>query len=389
MSGPAARRLIGCALLLASALPIGLAVRAAPAAAAASLTKVQQGPALSVSSGSVFLYLPTASTAGTLLVATVASDKVGGFTAPAGWQRGTSVSGTTSGEVEVWYYPANPGGISVAAFGNGATHFAGGQLTEWSGASASGPLDVSATAVASTGASLTVTSTAASSAPGELGISAFLQTAGATLGAGPGWAQLGTAQVTRGGNSFTYASDSRNSLAQTTVSENESSSKSAAFLGVIATFAPPCSTGGLALATPGSVSLGALTLSGTNQTSAGTATATVDDETNSYSGWNLQLSSTLLTNSNAKTLPSTAVTITGATASPASGSCIAPTNTMTYPLVVPSAANGSTAAKVFSSSASTGVGPNNVTLNTALSVPADTYSGSYSATWTFTVASGP
>ena len=370
------------AVVCAAAGVLALAVRIRPAVAAAALTKVQIGTAASVGSGNVTLTLTAASTAGNLLVATLASNNTAAFTAPSGWVRGPHV--TNSAAAEIWYYPNNPGGISSAVFGNSGTTFTAGQLSEWSGAAKTSPLDQSPTATA-TGASLTVTSASSTVAPGEVGISSFVQGGSPTLTAGTGWTRAGT----RSGGVYAYASDYQNGLAKSTVSETETSNKSAAFAGVVATFEPTCSTGALGLTPPASVSFGALTLNGHNQTTTASPVSTVDDETNSYAGWNLQLTSTLFTNAGAKTMAPGATTLTSASGSAATGSCIVPTNSVTYPVTVPAGSSPPTAVKVFNASASTGVGPNNVTLNASLAVPANTFSGSYTSTWTLTVASGP
>ena len=110
------------------------------------------------------LTLPLASTAGTMLVATVNSDPTAtAFTAPAGWVSAVSINQPTAGRVEIWYYPDNPGGITSATFTTGVN--AVGQLTEWSGVVAVSPLDqtgtfatatVSTTATISTGAATAV-----------------------------------------------------------------------------------------------------------------------------------------------------------------------------------------------------------------------------------------
>jgi hypothetical protein len=45
--------------------------------------------------------------------------------------------------------------------------------------------------------------------------------------------------------------------------------------------------------------------------------------------------------------------------------------------------------KVYDAAANTGGGPLTLTLSFQLSIPASAYSGSYTSTWTFTIASGP
>jgi hypothetical protein len=83
-------------------------------------------------------------------------------------------------------------------------------------------------------------------------------------------------------------------------------------------------------------------------------------------------------------LPATALTATGASATGGTGNCTAPTNAVSYPVTI-----GATAAKVFDAAAGTGGGPENVNLSLKLAIPAKSATGTYSSTWTFTVASGP
>jgi hypothetical protein len=150
-----------------------------------------------------------------------------------------------------------------------------------------------------------------------------------------------------------------------------------------------CRSGGLNLTPPGTVAFGGTTLNGKDQTLTTTAAASVDDETASGAGWNLDVTSTTFTNAGAKTLPTTASMVTGITGALAGNGCTAPTNVVTYPITVPAAASAPAAVKIYDASALTGGGSVNLTLSLSLAVPSKAASGSYSSTWTFTVASGP
>src|SRR5439155_12910687 len=104
----------------------------------AGIARVQTGPE-TAKIKNPSLTLPVASTAGTLLVATVNSDPTAAaFTAPAGWVSAVSINQATAGRVEIWYYPNNPGGITSATFTTGGN--AVGQLSEWSGVFVGSPL---------------------------------------------------------------------------------------------------------------------------------------------------------------------------------------------------------------------------------------------------------
>lgn len=159
--------------------------------------------------------------------------------------------------------------------------------------------------------------------------------------------------------------------------------------GVIEALTGSCSTGSLSLTAPSTVSWSAMTLNGKDQTSSTTAALTPDDETANLLGWNISATSTTFTNAAGKTLPTTATTITAASSAAVAGSCLLPSNSITYPVTLPAGAIAPAASKVYDAGAASGYGPSTVTLTTQLSVPGKAYSGTYSSTWTFTIASGP
>ncbi len=107
----------------------------------------------------------------------------------------------------------------------------------------------------------------------------------------------------------------------------------------------------------------------------------VNDATGSKAGWNLQGVVTVLTDAASDTIPAVGHTVSGVVISGTTGT--APTNSI---------ANGqipTTAAKIFNAAASTGMGKSTETFATALAVPAQTAAGTYTATLTVTIVSGP
>jgi WxL domain surface cell wall-binding len=159
--------------------------------------------------------------------------------------------------------------------------------------------------------------------------------------------------------------------------------------GTIDAYVAPCSGGALSAPAPNPVTFPSTALNGSNQTVSTTTPLTVNDETGSGAGWNLDLTSTTFTTTGSKTLPTTAATVTGASSVAGTGNCSLPTNSVTYPVTVPAATTAPAAAKIFDAAAATGAGPATVTLALSLAVPARSYVGSYNSTWTFTDASGP
>lgn len=108
-------------------------------------------------------------------------------------------------------------------------------------------------------------------------------------------------------------------------------------------------------------------------------------------GWNLTITSTQFKTSGtpARTLSTTASKVTGVTSSCASGTCVNPTNSITYPVAVPAGATPPTAVKFFNAAARTGQGTFTITPTIAVTVPQNSFSGSYSSTLTLAIVSGP
>lgn len=116
-----------------------------------------------------------------------------------------------------------------------------------------------------------------------------------------------------------------------------------------------------------------------------------DTSTGNSPGWNLTITSTQLKTSGTPThtLSTTASTITGVTRSCASGTCVNPTNSITYPVAVPAGTTAPTAVKFFNAAARTGQGTFTVTPTVAVTVPQNSFSGTYTSTLTLAIVSGP
>jgi hypothetical protein len=148
--------------------------------------------------------------------------------------------------------------------------------------------------------------------------------------------------------------------------------------------------GALTLTAPGTASLSA-TLTGADQVATGSlGKATVKDATGSGAGWNVTLSGTQFTTGGAtpRTLPTTALEVTGVTAATVAGR--APTNSVSYGagLTVPLGASV-TPVKIYNAAAASGMGTVDLTPAVALDVAADTYAGTYSSNLTVSVVAGP
>jgi hypothetical protein len=140
---------------------------------------------------------------------------------------------------------------------------------------------------------------------------------------------------------------------------------------------------------PSTLTVPADTLSVVNQTvSTSSITLDADDQTASYAGWDITASATQFT-TGTYTLPTSATSVSSVASAAAGDSCALPTNSITTPVTL-----GSSAVKIFNAAAgngsvASGVGGTDVTPTIDVAIPANTRSGSYTSTWTFTIASGP
>jgi hypothetical protein len=153
----------------------------------------------------------------------------------------------------------------------------------------------------------------------------------------------------------------------------------------------------------------AATLDGTNLSAVDTAPAdqqlTVDDATGAGAGWHITVSATTFT-SRAGSLPDTGTfvftgSISAATASSAPSSscvttCTLPSDTVTYPVAITTAASSPSAATIYDTPPGTGedaiiLGGHGATdpIGWWINVPANALIGTYTSTVTLSITSGP
>ncbi len=134
-----------------------------------------------------------------------------------------------------------------------------------------------------------------------------------------------------------------------------------------------------------------VTLDGTDKTASYTLPMTATDARGTGAGWNLTITSTQFsTGAGGNTLATNASSIQSVSSACVSGStCTNPTNSVTYPLTVPAGSTPPTAVRFFNAAANTGMGKFTITPTVQVSVPANTYAGTYTSTVTLAIASGP
>ncbi len=150
------------------------------------------------------------------------------------------------------------------------------------------------------------------------------------------------------------------------------------------------SAGSLSMAAADPPSLAA-TLNGTDQQVSDAVAVDAKDNRGSGSGWKLQITSTQFTTGGGtpRTLGTSSLRVSGVTSACDAGTCTTPTNAVSYPHTVPAAATAPTATTMYSSAVDTGMGDFTLTPTFQLTVPANTYAGTYSSTITVTQATGP
>lgn len=142
--------------------------------------------------------------------------------------------------------------------------------------------------------------------------------------------------------------------------------------------------------TPGNVVFPTRALTNADQVVTAGQPLVVADATGSGNGWSVAVTSTTFT-TGSRTLANDATRVLGAptVACKASTTCTPATNTVGYPLTLPAGTTAPTAEKLFGAQAGTGLGAQTITPTWSLRVPATTYTGTYTSTWTYTLTSGP
>ena len=194
-----------------------------------------QTSVVAVASNGVTVTLPASSTAGTLLVATIASNGVNPIGLPPSWTLAVWI-GTGGGcYATIAFELNNPGNETSFVFSQGAGIPTLGQITEWSGLAT---LDATGTATsASPTTSQLVQTGSVTTVPDELGIDVFCEDVNTpTYSPGTGWTSVGTYSNVPSAPSF--SSDYRLGLAAGMISETQTSSGPGKYSAAIATFRP-------------------------------------------------------------------------------------------------------------------------------------------------------
>jgi hypothetical protein len=368
---------------------LALAVLAAvPGRADAAVAFLSASSAANASgSTSEVISRPSGVTSGTVMVATITAAGTGAITAPSGW---TQIADTTTTLRQSSYYRvAGSSEPTSWTWSLASNRRASGGIVAYSGVDTSVPVDASAAASGTSGNATAPSVT--TNVPGDTVIAAI-------------------------GYAGTWSSNSITPAASTTerydISDAGTESEGADFTqstsGATPTRTVTPATGGawiahtIALypATAATLSLSttavptfSASLPGGDQTPTYTLPLTVQDtRTGSAAGWNVTITSTHFTTggATARTLATTASRATAVSGTCAGGaSCVTPNNSVTYPLAVPAGTTAPSAVKLDNAAAGTGTGIFTLTPTIGVSVPANSFAGTYTSTVTVALVSGP
>jgi hypothetical protein len=126
------------------------------------------------------------------------------------------------------------------------------------------------------------------------------------------------------------------------------------------------------------------TLDGTDQTVSYAPVLGVVDARGGGAGWNLQISATLFSDGSGHTLAPGQVSSVASACKAGSTCTVAGSSGITYPLTI-----GGTAAKFFNAAVNSGLGKIDVTPSVDVSIPGNTFVGTYTSTVTLAATTGP
>src|ERR1041385_394036 len=154
-----------------------------------------------------------------------------------------------------------------------------------------------------------------------------------------------------------------------------------ALAGTLTATATVSGTAGLSLSLPANPSVSD-TLDGTDQTVSYGPVLGVVDARGSGAGWNMTISATNFSDGSGHTLAPGSVASVAQACHSGSSCTAASSSGITYPLTI-----GGSAAKFFNAAVSSGLGKVDVTPTIDVSIPGNTFAGTYTSTVTPAVAS--
>jgi hypothetical protein len=364
---------------------------AVPATAQAAIGFVAASTAQTATAGATSLSLaaPTGVAAGNIEIATLSLQGTSSVTPPSGWNKIIDTQlGTSLRQASFWHVAGSAEGTTSWTIST-KTPAAGG-IAAYSGVDTTTIVDAASATTGTSGLSATIPSvTDTFSGDQVLGAGSFNNQG--TLSAGTGTTSRYTSKVATTNGPALLLQDATQSTAGATSSQTVTDSSAAtAWIGQAITLKSAAAAGVLSVQAGASPSFSANLDTG-DQTLTYTVSLTTNASVSPAPGWNETITSTQFTAST-HTLPASAATIQAAPSAVCNSSqanCSAPTNSVTYPVNVPAGSGPPTAVKFFNAAASTGAGLFTVTPTVSVTVPQNSFAGSYASTVTLAIASGP
>lgn len=330
---------------------------------------------------------PTGVAEGNVMVATVTAKETGAVTAPSGW---TAIKNLTQGTAlrQITYY-------KVATAGEGASYSwslstsraASGGIVDYSGVNQTVPIDATASGMGESGNATAPSVTTSAANDLVLAIASF--GAGTTVTAASGTTER--FDVASASNNTTEAADFAQASSGATTAKTVTPAVSTGVWIAQTIAVRDASQATLSVSTTATPSFSANLNSG-DQTKTFTVPLTLSDARTGGSaglGWNTTITSTQYT-TGTKTLPESSSTVTAVSSACANGGlCTNPTNSITYPVAVPAGAGPPTAVKFYAAAIATGKGVFTLTPTVSVTVPQNSFTGTYTSTLTISVVSGP
>lgn len=328
---------------------------------------------------------PTGVAQGDVMLATVTVTGTGAPSAPSGWTVVKSTSGTALRQA-TYYKVAGASEPSSYSWSWSSSRAASGGIIDYSGVNQTAPVDATASASGASGNAEAASITTSAANDRVLAIASFAASTTVTADA---------TTTERYDSSSSSTTGEAADFAQATAGATSAKTATPAASGsawIAATVAlRDASQAALSVSTAAAPTFSANLNSG-DQTKTYTVPLTVNDTRTGGSaglGWNTTVTSTQFAGGG-HTLPATVSTITAVSSSCDNGGlCTNPTNSVTYPVEVPADVGPPTAVKFFNAATATGIGTFTVTPTVGVTVPQNSYKGTYTSTLTISIVSGP
>jgi hypothetical protein len=372
------------AAALAGLLACAPSAEGAIAFVASSTAQTSTGGATSLTIGA-----PTGVVAGELEIASVSTQGTSVITPPSGWTQiiDTQV-GTSLQQASFWHLAGASEGTSTWTFGSSSK--AAGGIVAYSGVDTTSIVDAAAAQTGTSGTSATIPSVASVySGDLVLGIGSFNNSG--TLIAGTSTTKRYSSTLATTNGPALLAQDATHSSTGATAAQTITDLSSAtAWAGQVIALKAASATGVLSVQTSASPTFSTSLDSG-DHTPTYAIPLTTTGSVSPATGWNETITSTQFS-SGTHTLSTSASTIGSAptaTCDSQYANCSPPTNAVTYPVAVPAAAVAPSAIKFFDAATGTGAGEFTITPTITVTVPQNTFAGTYTSTVTIAIVSGP